>query len=344
MHASVVIVGAGPAGMAAAHCLAGHNCDVVVIERLGDGHYDRYHRICGACASAQAFDHLPLRNDEILNHITTLRIDWPDGSVAALPVKGYIIDRPRLLHRLREEAERTGVTFIKDSVVQISEQLEGYSLLLASGRLFSATYVIGADGAFSVVRKCLFGSRPAHCQAVAMRIEDVAVPSDVIAFRVGMDYGDMYSWSFPYGTKSTHGAPQDHFDQDLAEVRFLPTGSVPLVVKGRALLVGDAAGMANALSYGGLRCAFLAARKAAEAVLANDPDEYDRWWRHNIRSDKRFLMEHDRLVALSADDYTALVAPLHYRTVRGNAIHALGRQPGKATFYFGFLLALKYGW
>lgn len=343
MQADVVIVGAGPAGTAAAHYLAGRGRNVIVIERLGDGHYDRYHRICGACASAKAFDHLALREDEILNRVTTLRINWPDGQGTALPVDGYIIDRPRLLHRLREEAEVAGVTFIKDSVVSVNEEKE-YYLLLASGRVITAKYVIGADGAFSVVRKQLFGTRPAHLQPVEMRTVDTPAAEGVIEFDAGPAYGEMYRWVFPYGQQSNHGAPHTLLCEGPCEVRFLPVGCVPLVVKGRALLVGDAAGMANAISFGGLRVALLAARKAAEAVLADDPDEYDRWWRHNIRSSPRFLKVHDRLTALAPADFAALTEPLHYRSVWSDGIHAFGHHPGRLGTYFGFWLALRCGW
>ena len=46
-------------------------------------------------------------------------------------------------------------------------------------------------------------------------------------------------------------------------------------VRGRALLVGDAAGLVDPLSGDGLYEAFVSSRLAADAVLADRPEDYE---------------------------------------------------------------------
>lgn len=50
-------------------------------------------------------------------------------------------------------------------------------------------------------------------------------------------------------------------------------------VKGRVLLVGDAAGYVDALTGEGIAVGLAQARAAVDAVLAGDPDRYERAWR-----------------------------------------------------------------
>ena len=47
MEADVLIIGSGPAGVSAAHHLRGYPGRVVVLERLSDAMFPRYHSVCG---------------------------------------------------------------------------------------------------------------------------------------------------------------------------------------------------------------------------------------------------------------------------------------------------------
>lgn len=68
-------------------------------------------------------------------------------------------------------------------------------------------------------------------------------------------------------------------------------------VRGRTLLVGDAAGYVDALTGEGLRLGFAEAEAAVAAVVADDPARYEREWRRLTRSYR--VLTHGLLAAAS---------------------------------------------
>ncbi len=119
MDVDVAIVGSGPAGASAAYYLRDSGLSVVVIERLSLERYPRYHTICGSAVSTRGVKHLDLQENEILNNIDTLKIRFPGDRVLHLKSKGYVIDRPALMHRLYDEALEKGMSFIQSSVQKV---------------------------------------------------------------------------------------------------------------------------------------------------------------------------------------------------------------------------------
>jgi flavin-dependent dehydrogenase len=94
-----------------------------------------------------------------------------------------------------------------------------------------------------------------------------------------------------------------------ARVRDRPTASAvmgagPLLqrttgrVRGRVLLVGDAAGYVDALTGEGLRLGFAQAESAVRAVVAGDTAAYAREWRRLTRSYR--VLTHGLLAAASS--------------------------------------------
>jgi flavin-dependent dehydrogenase len=84
-------------------------------------------------------------------------------------------------------------------------------------------------------------------------------------------------------------------------------------VRGRTLLVGDAAGYVDALTGEGIAVGVAQARVAVAAVLADDPASYERGWR-------RVTRRHDLLT------HTLLAATRH-RAVRGRVVPAATALP-----------------
>jgi geranylgeranyl reductase family protein len=201
--------------------------------------------------------------------------------------------RIRLDQLLAERAAAAGADFrdgVKAEEVRASE--EGVSLRV-EGQRVEAEALVGADGANGTVRRAL-GLGGEYVLGVAL---EGNVPYGAIAggrfaglaeFELGTIPGG-YGWIFPKGDHvnvgvggweregprlrshlaelcRAHGIPAEKVEQ-LRGHRLPLRRPGATAARGRALLVGDAAGLVDPLSGDGMYEAFLSARLAAEAVL-----------------------------------------------------------------------------
>ena len=345
MQQKILIVGSGPAGLSAAFFLSRHDRDITVAERLGDDQYTRYHRICGGGISRSTFKTLsPMRPVGVLNEFRHTKLIWPDGTEVEMRTPGYILDRPAFLSYLRSEC--SDVRFIHASVDSIDVVDGKYSVHSSDGDLGMFDWVIGADGASSVVRRCIFKSVPAaSCSATEFTVD--RCPEDDLIIRLSDDGSGSYTWEFPHGDKTGTGGMKGKHSEDEYEFmgsRKIPVGGVGRIVDGHALLIGDAAAMANPVSYGGLKAALVAGKKAAESIIKDDPERLQRWWDGSILSDRRFMDFNRRLKEWGPADMHDAVRPFRNGHVLLSGIVACITRPRNIHMYFGCLFAFRYGW
>jgi menaquinone-9 beta-reductase len=168
----VLVVGAGPAGAAAAYWLARHGHDVTVVERksfprektCGDGltpravkqlvdmglesELARYHRYYGLRATGMGRE---------------LELTWPDHPV--YPDHGYVVRRRDLDTAVARNAERAGATILQDhdAVHPLIDRgfVRGTTVQRGDGRSVDvrAEFMIVADGANSRFGRALGTSR-----------------------------------------------------------------------------------------------------------------------------------------------------------------------------------------
>ncbi|MDO5501922.1 MAG: NAD(P)/FAD-dependent oxidoreductase [Actinomycetia bacterium] len=213
---------------------------------------------------------------------------------------GLGVRRTDLHAALSAAAAEAAVPVLQDAVTDVVPDDAGVAVRVRSGDEVRAAYVIGADGLHSRLRRVV-GSRVVRPRRLrrfgfvthaseALGVSEVRVhwtplgevyltplagecTGVAVLTRSGTDPGAVVA-AVPEVREMLGGQ----------EVTFRGSGAffqVPVRhVRGRVLLVGDAAGYVDALTGEGLTIGFAQARAAVEAVAGGDPARYERdWWR-----------------------------------------------------------------
>ncbi len=342
METDVLIIGSGPAGASAAMALRGSGLGVILLERLSDGAIPRYHSVCGEAVSEKMLRLNRVERRFRIRDVESITISSSDGASSTMTVRGAIIDRPSLLADWRA---RCGARLVRGTALKVSASPDGFIAETTAGAI-GCRYLIGADGAHSVVRRDLFGTRPAGMLPIVNTISPGEQAG--LGFTVGEEFKGCYAWRFP----SHDGYVSVGFPKGCPEpsrtvsrgARHLPFGGVPSAASGNALLVGDAAGLANALCYGGIGAAMVSGRKAAEAVIAGRPERYGRWYSRCIYRDPHFMEARGIFAGWSDAEIADAMRPLRGRASVPKGFAAILRRPGMARVYIAIWLGFRHGW
>ena len=325
----LVVVGGGPVGlMTAIHAQLG-GLDVTVVESRR-GPIDK---ACGEGLMPDALSRLhAVGVDPVGQDFYGIRYIAKDKVAQARfrsgPGRG--VRRVTLHAALLERAHELGVVFRTervDSIVQGSDWIDVGGL--------RSRYLVGADGLHSSVRRILgLGEVVAGGQRFGIRQHFGITPWSDLVEVYWLDDSEIYVT--PVSSESVGvavlGRSVLNLDSAIARVPELAArlesvprvselrGAGPLLQKvstrsnGRTLLVGDASGYIDALTGEGLRLGFAEAQAAVEAILAGEPERYERDWQKVTRSYR--LMTGGLLWASSRRGLRPLIVP---------AAHALPR-------------------
>lgn len=343
---NVLIIGSGLAGLSAAVRLK--ECgveDVVVLERMSGTQYDHYHRTCGEAISDRMIRLSGIDRSCEIRKIDSAVITCGDVDIRVRS-KGAIIDRVKLLSMMRESC---GAKMIQTSVKSVIEADGGY-LAVTEDEEYHCRYLIGADGAFSVVRKSFFGYGPEVKMAAVNNLVKGNSDTSEIRFIVSPQYPGSYRWDFPSkdGLRSVGYIQGTDEVSEYAErgIRFIVTGTNRNVVKGNCCIVGDAALLANPLCYGGIGAALLSGRKAAEGIAKGDLTGYQRWVGKDLMFDPHYMKAYNTFKEWNQSEFDDAVVPFRKGStmllMRG--AYAILRRPKWANVYTSIWMGFKHCW
>ena len=293
MTYDAIVVGAGPAGSTCAYRLAEEGASVLLLDRAS---FPR-DKPCGGGVTLRALKALPVGIDPVVEEVVTIaelrlgyrqRVERGSGKTLAV-----MTQRSRLDAHLAEEAVRAGASFRDGAKVERIVAEDGVVRVVAGGERLTAHALVGADGVNGVVGRALeLGGNQEVGVALEGNVPWEKLDHDRFGGRLVMELGVVpggYGWVFPKGDHANVGiggwgregprlrehlarlcAEHDLVPDDLEGVRGyrLPLRSPSsTLARGRTLVVGDAAGLIDPLSGGGMYEAFLSARFAAESVL-----------------------------------------------------------------------------
>lgn len=289
--ADVIVVGAGPAGCAAAYDLAVAGLEVLLLDRKA---FPRF-KPCAGGLTIKTLNRLRYSVAPVVRYFAHEFVaGQPQGE--NLQFKGAPICALAVRQEFDafclEQTLAQGVAFQQiDGIATLSQADAGVVLQTSCGESMQARFLIGADGAHSVIRK-LAGLRPLEARAVALeacvpRTALREMPPFTFDFHV-LPQG--YGWLFPKGDHVNVGlyvqrsrkTPLSRADlhayakarlgvdalEQVAGYPIATTGEWQVPATSRVLLVGDAAGFAEPLLGEGLHNAVHSGQLAAEAVQA----------------------------------------------------------------------------
>lgn len=308
----VLVVGAGPAGACAARWAAEGGAGVVIVEDHAEVGFPvqcgelvpALRELRGMMPRVKKPEELFAFDDGfVAGRSDTMALVSPGGRRHSFDFETLTLNRRLYDKHLVKLAQEAGAE-LRLSARALA--VEGKRVTTAVGE-FEAKVVIGADGPFSVVRRCAGLPKPLLYPCVEYGVAGRFRPEVEMHFGSAAPGG--YAWIIPKERSANIGVGvHPRFARGRVEVMlkdflrrvgakgkriyrtggFVPSsGPLERTVKGNVLLAGDAAGQVMASNGGGIPTAMVAGRAAgrAAAVHIRNGDKlaaYEKNWRSEM--------------------------------------------------------------
>lgn len=272
MAMDIKIIGAGPAGLITGLKLLKAGYEPTILEKQEIIHST----LCGEGLSHDTISRIPFGDwskyaKSTFDHATFI---FPNGTKAYVKKKCHTMDRTSWFRAMAREFEKHGGKLYLGTKVDNVKDLE-YDLL------------IGADGPLSIVAKYV-GNKSSIMTGVQTRLKG-DYEYDGMEFFIDKRFSDEYSWVFAkgdilnvglLGNMSQLDAFVEHIGLQDAEVIDRLGYNIPFfgtkMQKDNVILTGDAAGITNPLTKGGMAAAVHVGDIIVDCLKENKIEEYER--------------------------------------------------------------------
>ncbi len=301
----VIVVGGGIAGASAAFFLRQAGAKVLVIEKEKIPRY----KPCAGGVPRSVFRFFPFSFEPVIEReITGVRYSFRGEKEVSVPFPSapvVMVMRDKLDWFVLEKSGAEVAEGVK--VTGVEEDEHGVTVLADKGYRWRARYLIGADGANSVVARALnFESGGPVGVALEAEIpadESLMASFDSKAFFLFGAVNPGYIWVFPKKAHLSAGiGAMGRTRDDLKAIFYrwmarlgIPLEGIPLKAHPlpiylrdrrlhslRTVLTGDAARLMDPLLGEGIRYGVLSARLATQAILRDDLPSYTRAIRRRL--------------------------------------------------------------
>ena len=286
----VLIVGGGPAGLHAGRRLAQAGFRVDLFEEH-DAIGTPVH--CTGVLARDAFATFDVPATSVLNELRTVRFVAPAGGdieYSTPNVEAVVVDRARFDRDLAEQALHAGVRVHHARVTDLTIARSGVTAATRNGPLHARAVVLACGASYGLQRRLGFGLpslmlQTAQAEMPADRLGDVEVHFGSTAAPQG------FAWAVPVCRPDRphvrvgvmcRGEAASYFHRMRERIaerwlvpegqgcfprqKVLPLGPISKTFGDRALVVGDAAGLAKPTTGGGIYYSLASASLAAETL------------------------------------------------------------------------------
>ncbi|MEM3445209.1 MAG: NAD(P)/FAD-dependent oxidoreductase [Thermoplasmata archaeon] len=397
----VAVIGGGVSGATFAKRFAKEGHKVLVLERRAEKSY----KPCAGYINYAARELEPIARNVIERVADMGKLYSYTGTELKLNLNKYpgALVYPSEYHQyLRDLAMEAGAEIRYNAEVKNVKFKERYVALQVGNEIIKARYCVGAFGMNSMLMRCFGKTLPPH---IYMLQYEFQLPSKVVEERFGNAvefYFDSryasyaYVWVFPkkngvtIGTYALQlnrdvitrltnfifkhenmkermkGARPKKFEKRYIFAGIVPTEALPEVYGMQYVLIGEAAGLTDPLSYHGIynsiRSARLAATLLSEAITLEKPEKLKEYsdtvlseiYHEDIEFGTRIaktLYGHelsdklaDAVIKLANTDEElrdALTTMLHHKSPRKAPLSVLRKKKSKILKRFGIVEAMK---
>jgi len=267
----IKIVGAGPAGLVTGLKLLEAGFEPTIIEKQEV----IFSTLCGEGLSDETISRVPFKDwsEYARSTFEYATFIFPNGTKAYVKKKCHTMDRTTWFRAMAKEFEKRGGKLLLGTKVNDVKDLK-YDLL------------IGADGPLSVVAKYV-GNKAENMTGVQTRLR-ADYKFDGMEFFIDKKFSEEYSWVFAKGDIFNVGVlgnmkELDEFVKHVglqdAEVVDRLGYNIPFfgtkMQRDNVILTGDAAGITNPLTKGGMAAAIFAAEIIVDCVKEEKIQEYE---------------------------------------------------------------------